>query len=116
MSKQVKVEVEMPLITNLSKGTKSPVDGKHLNLFNALVDLGYLSWVEEEKSLEEEFTDDFNKQTSFITPEQRAIKACVTATDHFKKKFDEAVAKIQPFLASRQTAHIIRTAMFGEEE
>lgn len=82
---------------------------------------GWLEFVEEEKSLEDKFISDFNKQSNYITHEQRAIKACVTAKEdqkrYYMNKFDEAVEELR-----LQKKHyynfleimLIRKSMFGD--
>jgi len=80
-----------------------------------------IEWVEEEKSLEEELVSDFNKQSNYVTHEQRAIKASVIAKEHYQKKFDEALNNCHCMKEMKSGDTLwdikpIRKAMFGEQE
>jgi len=74
---------------------------------------GYLKWVEEEKTLEEEIENKLCQIPSIAGSRSISLDLAQIATDHFKSKFDEA--RTEQRGNDCKSCGFIRKAMFGED-
>lgn len=89
---------------------------------NALVDGGWIEWVEEEKSLEDKFMDvelpkDGEMCGNCFGPKATKILFQI-ATDHFKEKFNEAIKEYDSTCGNENRdsqRKVIRKVVFGND-
>jgi len=84
------------------------------DFLNNLIKNGWLEWVEEDKSLEEEFSDTAKKSRNFYMNSDlwHSLFAKI-AKEHYQKKFDEVCRNWEP--NDWDIKQYVRKSMFGDK-